>query len=100
MLVSPHFERRRILNSVRKLFRSRLTLLLALLAAFARTLAGPGQRAASATCVPAASVNYYSDATYTTVVGNCVHACCRTWTCTGQLTQYSVVVWEVTCDFN
>lgn len=87
------------MNSVRKLLRSRLSLLLATLALFAIALAGPRPPAAQATCVPAALVYYYSDATYTTKVGQCVHACCKLWTCTGELTQYSKVIYEVTCDF-
>jgi hypothetical protein len=85
------------LNSARNFLRHRLSRLLALLAIFAMTLAGPRPPAALAAACNAASVDYYSDATYTTVVGNCTHGCCRNWTCTGQLTQYSVVVYKETC---
>jgi hypothetical protein len=86
------------LNSVRNLLRHRLSLLLATLAIFTMALAGPRQPAASANCVPAASVDYYSDATYTTVVGNCTHGCCRNWICTGTLTEYSRVAWKDFCE--
>jgi hypothetical protein len=86
-----------LLNSAKTFPRRRLSLLLALLAVLAITLAGPRQPAALAAACNAASVDYYSDATLTTVVGNCTHGCCRTWTCTGQLTQYSVVVFKETC---
>jgi lipopolysaccharide export system protein LptC len=85
------------LNSLRTLLRHRLTLLLATLAVFALAMVGPRQPEAEAVC-NAASVDYYSDATYTTVVGNCTHGCCRNWVCTGQLTEYSVVVYKETCN--
>jgi hypothetical protein len=85
------------LNSARTLLRHRLSHLLALFAVLAASLAGPRLPAASAAVCNAASVDYYSDATFTTVVGNCTHGCCRNWTCTGQLTQYSVVVFKETC---
>jgi hypothetical protein len=85
------------LNSAGNFFRHRLSRLLALLAIFAMTLAGPRQPAALAAACNTVSVDYYSDATYTTMVGNCIHGCCRNWTCTGQLTQYSVVVYKETC---
>lgn len=83
----------------RKPLRRRVTLLLALVAVFALALASLQQRPALATCPDAASVNMYSDATYTTLVGNCVHSCCQIWTCTGQLTNYQVIFYEVSCDF-
>jgi hypothetical protein len=86
------------LKSARNFLRHRLSLLLAVLAVLAISLAGPRQPAASANCPAAASVDYYSDATYTTVVGNCIHGCCRNWTCTGQLTQYSLVVFKEFCE--
>lgn len=85
------------MNSARNPFRRRLVLLLAALAVLAVALAGPRQPAASAAVCNAASVDYYSDATYTTVVGNCTHGCCQNWVCTGTLTQYSVVVYKETC---
>jgi len=88
------------LNPLRKLLRNRLTLLLALLAVLAMALAGPGQPVAMAMCPDAALVYYYSDATLTTKVGQCVHACCQLWTCTGTLTNYSVVVRRTVCDFS
>ncbi|HEY3570961.1 MAG TPA: hypothetical protein VGP73_23725 [Thermoanaerobaculia bacterium] len=84
------------MNSARNLLRRRLILLLALLAVLSVSLAGPHQPAALAVC-NSASVDYYSDATYTTVVGNCTHGCCQNWVCTGTLTQYSVVVYKETC---
>lgn len=87
------------MNNVKKLLRSRLTLLLALLAVFAITLVGLQPSAAVAACPDAARVNYYSDATYTTQVGTCYHACCKLWTCTGQLTDYSIVAYKIACDF-
>lgn len=81
----------------KKALRTRLVLLLALLAIVAVTLAGPQGPAASATCPDAARVNYYSDATYTTLVGYCVHGCCQLWSCYGTLTNYSKVVYEFSC---
>lgn len=88
------------MNSLKSFLRSRLSRLLALLAFFALALAGLRQPVALATCPDAAYVAYYSDSTYTTVVGTCTHACCHVWTCTGTLTQYSRVLSEVSCDFN
>ena len=85
------------MNSLRTLLRHRLTLLLATAAIFALTLVGPRQREAQAVCPAAASVDYYSDATYTTIVGNCTHGCCRNWVCTGTLTEYSLVAWKEVC---
>ena len=79
--------------------RHRLSLLVAVLAVVAMALAGPHQPAAQATCVNAAFIFYYSDATYTTQVGYCHHDCCQLWTCTGTLTNYSTVT-EFVCDFN
>jgi lipopolysaccharide export system protein LptC len=84
------------LNSAKSPLRRRLILLSAALAVVAAALAGPQQPAALAIC-NAASVDYYSDATFTTVVGNCTHGCCQNWVCTGTLTQYSVVVYKETC---
>ncbi len=99
MLLSADYERSRILNSARNFRRSRLSLLLALLAVFGLTFAGTHQPVASASCPDAANVNYYSDATYSTVVGNCHHSCCQVWSCSGTLTQYSKIISEVVCDF-
>ena len=87
------------MNLARNILRSRLSLLMALLAIFAVTLAGPRQPAAMAACPDAANVYYYSDATHATVVGRCWHNCCKLWTCTGQLTDYYTVTTWV-CDFN
>lgn len=84
------------MNSARNPFRRRLVLLLAALAVLAVGLAGPQQPTALAVC-NAASVDYYSDATYTTIVGNCTHGCCQNWVCTGTLTQYSKVDYKETC---
>ncbi|HEX4497559.1 MAG TPA: hypothetical protein VIE43_17935 [Thermoanaerobaculia bacterium] len=88
------------MNHAKNFLRSRLSRLLALIAFFGMALAGLRQPAAFAVCPDAAYVAYYSDATYTTVVGTCTHACCHVWTCTGTLTQYSKVLNEVSCDFN
>lgn len=68
----------------------RLGILLILTMVIATALIGPHETSASASCVPAAIARYYSDATHTTQVGICTHACCQLWTCTGQLTQYEV----------
>lgn len=76
------------MNRVRKFFRSRLSLLAALLAVLAVILPGLPRPAAMAACPDAARIIYYSDATYSTVVGRCYHDCCELWTCTGQLTDY------------
>lgn len=70
---------------MKDVLRSRLTLLLALLAIFAIAVAGP-QPAAIAYCGgDTGSVRFYSDATYTTQVGYCWKNCiqCR-WFCSGQ----------------
>jgi hypothetical protein len=75
---------------------SRLSLLVALLAAFAVILAGPSQPAAMAACPDAARIYYYSDATHATQVGYCYHDCCQLWTCTGELTDY-YTVYKRTC---
>jgi hypothetical protein len=96
MLRFAPYERRRLLNSERNPLRRRLGLLLAVLAILAVSLAGPQLPAASASC-NTASVDYYSDATYTTVVGNCSHGCCRNWICTGTQTFYSVTVYKEIC---
>jgi hypothetical protein len=88
------------LNSPRNFLQNRLSLLVALLAVLGVALAGPQQPAAMAMCPDAALVYYYSDATLTTKVGQCVHACCQLWTCTGELTNYSVVVRRTVCDFS
>lgn len=50
-------------------------------------------------CVDAARVYYYSDASHTTQVGYCYHDCCELWTCTGELTDY-YTVFKWPCDFN
>jgi hypothetical protein len=113
------------LNHARNSSHYRLGLLLALLALFAVTLAAPQparaattsawlpqpaptavlpdwlpQPTAMTTCVDAHRVDYYSDATYTTKVGQCIHGCCQLWTCTGTLTNYSIVATTYSCDFN
>lgn len=86
------------MNLAKNFLRSRLSLLLVLLAIFAVTLA-MSQPAAVASCPDAANVRYYSDATYTTQVGYCYHNCCELWTCTGKLTDYYIVR-KRPCDFN
>jgi hypothetical protein len=91
-------ERRLSLNYARKFLFNRLSLLLALLAILATSLAGP-LPCASASCPDRANIRYYSDATYTTQVGYCYHNCCELWTCTGQLTDYYIVR-KFPCDFN
>jgi hypothetical protein len=80
-----------------------LVLLLALLAILGFTLAGPQQPAAlHAACTVATDnivlVYYYSDATYTTKVGQCYHSCCQAWTCSGTLTLYSKIIAKEQCD--
>ena len=87
-----------LLKILRTLLNNRLSLLGALLAILTVTLAGP-QHAAKAVCPDAGTVRYYSDATYTTQVGSCSHACCKTWTCTGQLTNYSIATMR-SCDIS
>jgi len=62
------------LTLLRNIPRYRLTLLMALLAILTAALAAP-QPSAMAVCPDAASDAYYSDATYTTQVGECHHAC-------------------------
>ncbi len=86
-----------ILNNVRKFLRSRISLLLAVLGIFGLAMAGPQQKTALAVCPDAALVYMYSDATYTTKVGQCVHACCQVWTCTGTLTNYQKIIYELSC---
>ena len=83
---------------LKNILRSRLSLLVALLPIFSIAFAGT-QTTAMAACPDFGNVRYYSDATHTTQVGFCYHACCQTWTCTGQLTQYSVAMMRV-CDYN
>ena len=81
---------------------NRLSLLVALLVVLAVSLIGavPGSLpCANASCPDQARITYYSDATHTTQVGVCSHACCKLWTCTGQLTDY-YTVWTFPCDFN
>lgn len=53
----------------------------------------------TASCPDAARAYYYSDATYTTQVGTCWHACCELWSCTGEITPYYTVHTRP-CDFN
>lgn len=52
-----------------------------------------------ASCPDAARAYYYSDATYTTQVGTCWHACCQLWSCTGEITAY-YTVFTHPCNFN
>jgi hypothetical protein len=91
-------ERRLLLNHVRNFSRSRLSLLLALLATFAVTLACL-PNPAMATCADAVYESFYSDSTFTTMVGECHHDCCHLYTCTGQVTQYGRVDERFRCDF-
>ena len=53
----------------------------------------------TASCPDAARAYYYSDATFTTQVGTCWHACCELWSCTGEITPYYTVHTRP-CDFN
>jgi hypothetical protein len=93
----PRLQKEILLKNEGKSMRIRLGLLVAVLAIFAVAMVGPQQRAALAVCPDAALVYMYSDATYTTKVGQCVHACCQVWTCTGTLTNYQKVIYEVSC---
>jgi hypothetical protein len=89
------------LNNASNPLRRRLVLLLALLAVLGFTLAGPQQPSLHATCSFATDnivlTYYYSDATYTTKVGQCYHSCCESWTCSGTLTQYSKIIAKEQC---
>lgn len=52
-----------------------------------------------ASCPDGARAYYYSDASHSTQVGTCWHACCQLWSCTGEITHYyTVFTWP--CDFN
>lgn len=88
------------MNNEKNAVRRRLVLTLALLAVIAVIVAGPQVPTASATCNDPniVRVNFYSDATYTTVVGYCSHGCCQIYTCYGQSTLYSKVVVDISCD--
>lgn len=86
------------MHRTRNILRSRFTLLLALVAIFAVTLAGPPKPTAIAACPDAATVRYFSDASLTTEVGRCWHTCCQLWTCTGQMTSF-YTVFRRPCDF-
>jgi hypothetical protein len=114
------------LHHVRNFSHSRLSLLLALLATFAVTLAWLPQPAmaaappawlpqpamataspvwlpqptAMAGCTDAVRESFYSDATYTTKVGECHHECCQQqYTCTGEVTLYGLVDRRWSCSF-
>ena len=86
------------MSHIQSFSRSRLTRLLALVATFAMTLASL-PRPAVAACPDAIWESFYSDATFTTKVGECHHACCKLYTCTGQVTQYGRVDLRIVCDF-
>ena len=81
---------------LRNALRYRLSLLIALLAILTATFATP-QPSAMAVCPDAATDYYYSDATLTTQVGECHHACCQLWTCTGEVTMYGRTVMRRSC---
>lgn len=90
------------MNSASNPLRRRLILLLALLVVLGITLAGPRQPAALNAACSAGTDNtvlvyYYSDATYTTKVGQCFHGCCESWTCSGTLTLYSKIQFREQC---
>ena len=87
------------MNRARNFLRSRLNLLVVLLVALIASLTALPQPSAIAACPDAARVNYYSDATHTTLVGTCWHNCCELWTCTGQITDFYTVRKRV-CDFS
>jgi len=52
-----------------------------------------------ASCPDRARAYYYSDASHTTQVGTCWHACCQLWSCTGEITPY-YTVFTHPCNFN
>lgn len=83
----------------RNILRNRLSLLLVLLAIFTVAFA-ESQPSAMAVCPDAATDYYYSDATYTVRVGECHHACCQLWTCTGQVTMYGRTVRRFSCSLD
>ena len=86
------------MHHLRSISRSRLSLLLALLAIFAVTLAALPHPALAA-CADGVYESFYSDATFTTQVGECHHNCCQLYTCTGTVTMYGRVDYRFTCDF-
>jgi len=88
------------MSNEKKAVRRRLVLVLALLAVIAVTVAGPQGPTASATCndFNTARVNFYSNASDTTLVGYCVHGCCQIWTCYGQATMYETLAYEFSCE--
>jgi hypothetical protein len=86
--------------NAKRFLRGRLGILLALFGIIAISFAGPQQRAAMATCPDQARFTCYSDATYTTVVGYCYHACCQLWTCVGEVTDYQKLDYKISCSTN
>jgi hypothetical protein len=76
--------------------RPALLALLLLLSFVAVPFAGL-QTSALAVCPDTARDFYYSDATYTVKVGECYHACCQLWTCTGQVTMFGKNVMKRSC---
>jgi hypothetical protein len=87
------------LSHVRNFSRSRLSLLLALVVATAAMALASLPRPAMAGCVDAVYESFYSDASFTTQVGECHHDCCQLYTCTGQVTGYGRVDERYSCDF-
>lgn len=76
----------------------RLVLVLALLAVIGVTVAGPQVPTASAAACTRSRVNFYSDDTYTTLVGYCIAPCCQIFTCYGQSTLYEKLVYQFSCN--
>jgi hypothetical protein len=83
-----------ILKLLKVVLSSRLSLLFILLTILTVAFAGPQPAAmASTSCSggDSGTITSYSDATYTTVVGNCRKLCCWTgWVCSGQVTIYRI----------
>jgi hypothetical protein len=84
------------LSRLKKILSRRVTQIAVLLALFAIAFTG-AQHSAMAVCPDSARDFYYSDATLTVKVGECYHACCQLWTCTGQVTMYGKTVMRRSC---
>lgn len=84
------------MTRLKRILGRRVPQIAVLLALFAVAFAAP-QKSALAVCPDSARDFYYSDATYTVKVGECYHACCQLWTCTGQVTMFGKNVMKRSC---
>jgi hypothetical protein len=87
------------MHRVGSFLRSRSALLAIMLAVLVLALLAPGPKASLACAGTYILTRYYSDATYTTQIGECYRDCSCNYYCDGQTSSYRKITYSC-CAYN